>query len=309
MMALELKTLTAALSAHGPDILRWCGAIAKKLRQFDVSLEGKSSGSSNTDALTLADLTVQELAIAALRDRAPELLACRIEAEEENGDLAAFASESEFVITLDPIDGTKYFRDRTGDQWCVILRLRTRDTVHYSLVFVPEDGDTGTWVEACGDRILCGPDDTSKPARQVLDSLPKIDVSNWSGSDSIYLIGFQDRDVERAGNVTEIGLTGVAPDEMPGSVYPLLATGQFGGSLVHSPNIYDHPASLQIARILGGDAVWVHNGEPVNFDELWMDERADMLRLPGIVATSPNREILSKLCDLAKDWPKQRYLD
>jgi 3'(2'), 5'-bisphosphate nucleotidase len=308
-MSVELKTLTDALSAHGPDILRWCGAIAKKLRQFDVSLEGKSSGSSNTDALTLADLTVQELAIAALRDRAPELLACRIEAEEENGDLSAFASESEYVITLDPIDGTKYFRDRTGDQWCVILMLRTRDTVHYSLIFVPEDGETGTWVEACGDRILCGPDDTSKPARQVLDSLPTIDVSNWSGSDSIYLIGFQDRDVERAANVTEIGLMGVAPDDMPGSVYPLLATGQFGGSLVHSPNIYDHPASLQIARILGGDAVWVHNGEPVNFDELWMDERADMLRLPGIVATSPNREILSKLCDLAKDWPKQRYID
>lgn len=305
----ELQTLTDALAAHGPDILRWCGAIATKLRQFDVSLEGKSSGSSNTDALTLADLTVQELAIAALRDRAPELLACRIEAEEENGDLAAFAAESEFVITLDPIDGTKYFRDRTGDQWCVILMLRTRDTVHYSLVFVPEDGPTGTWVEACGDRLVCGPDDTSRPARQVLDALPSIDAASWNGSDRIYLIGFQDRDQERAGNVTAAGLTGVAPDDMPGSIYPLLATGQFGGSLVHSPNIYDHPASLQIARMLGGDAVWVHNRQPVHFDELWMDERADMLRLPGIVATSPNRRILTTLCDLAQDWPQERYID
>ena len=135
-----------------------------------------------------------------------------------------------------------------------------------------------------------------------------VDVEHWNGSSSIYLIGFQDRDVERAGEVTALGLNGVAPDEMPGSIYPLLATGQFGGSLIHSPNIYDFPVSMHLARILGGDAVWVHNREPVNFDEMWMDHRADMLRLPGIVACSPKREYLDKFCALAKDWPKERYI-
>jgi 3'(2'), 5'-bisphosphate nucleotidase len=179
---MELEKITDALSAHSPDILRWCGAIATRLRQFDISLEGKSSGSSNTDALTLADLTVQELAVAALRDKAPILKQCRIEAEEETGDLGAFASESEYVISLDPIDGTKYYRDRTGDQWAVMLHLRTRDTVHYSLVYVPEDGEHGTWLEACGDRILCGPDDSTRPAREVLDSMTPVDVENWNGT-------------------------------------------------------------------------------------------------------------------------------
>lgn len=306
---MELQQITDALSAHCPDILRWCGAIATRLRQFDVSIEGKTSGSSNTDALTLADITVQELALSALRDRAPELRSCRIEAEEANGDLGAFAAESEYVISLDPIDGTKYYRDRTGDQWAVMLHLRTRDTVHYSLVFVPEDGDSGTWVEACGDRIVCGPDDTSRPARAVLDAMTPIDLDNWDGTDSIYLIGFQDLDPARAKEVTDLGLTGVAPDDMPGSIYPLLATGAFGGSLIHSPNIYDFPVSLHLARILGGDAVWVHNGKSVNFDEMWMDDRADMLRLPGIVACSPKREYLNAFCELAKDWPKERYID
>lgn len=304
-----LKEITDELSAHCPEIIRWCGAIAKKLRQFNVALDGKSSGSSNTDALTLADLTVQELAVAAMRDRSTVLRSCRIEAEEENGDLAAFATESEYVISLDPIDGTKYFRDRTGDQWCVMLHLRTRDDIHYSLVFVPEDGGHGTWVEAVGDRILVGPDDPSIPAREALDRLQPVDIENWNGSDRYYLIGFQDRDLERAQNVTELGLTGVAPDDMPGSIYPLLASGAFGGSLIHSPNIYDFPVSMHIARILGGDSVWVHNGEPIHFDELWMDDRADMLRLPGIVATSPRRAQLQNLCELAKDWPKERYTD
>lgn len=304
---MELNELTTALTAHAPDILRWCGAIAKRLRSFNIALQGKSSGSALTDALTLADLTVQELAVAALRDRAPILRQCRIEAEEETGDLAAFAAQSEYVLALDPIDGTKQYRDKTGDGWAVMLHLRTRDTVHYSLVYVPEAGPAGTWVEAVGDRIVCGADDLDRPARDVLDALPPIDVRNWRGSKSIYLIGFQQRDAERAREVTDAGLFGVAPDHMPGSIYPLLATGMFGGSLIHSPNIYDFPVSLHLARILGGDAVWVHNGEPVNFDTLWLDERADMLRLPAIVACSPQREVLKTLCELAKDWPQARY--
>ena len=148
-----------------------------------------------------------------------------------------------------------------------------------------------------------------EPARQALDALTPVDLANWGGSKKFYLIGFQDRDVERAENVTDLGLTGVAPDAMPGSIYPLLASGEFAGSLIHSPNIYDYPVSLHLARILGGDSVWVHNGERVNFGELWMDDRADMLRLPGVVATSPNREYLARLCELAKDWPKERYID
>lgn len=306
---MELKEITDALSAHCPDILRWSGAIARTLRQFDISIGGKSSGSSNTDALTLADLTVQELAVAALRDRAPVLRNCRIEAEEETGDLKAFAGESEYVISLDPIDGTKYFRDRTGNQWCVMLHLRSRETVHYSLVYVPEDGKSGTWLEACGDVIRCGADDLSRPARDVLDSMTPVDIQNWNGSSKIYLIGFQNLDVQRAQEVTSLGLQGVPPDEMPGSIYPLLATGAFGGSLIHSPNIYDFPVSLHLARILGGDAVWVHSGEPVHFGEMWMDDRADMLRLPGIVACSPKREYLDRFCELARDWPAERYLD
>tara|TARA_B100000809_G_scaffold67151_1_gene64062 strand:- start:227 stop:517 length:291 start_codon:yes stop_codon:yes gene_type:complete len=96
---------------------------------------------------------------------------------------------------------------------------------------------------------------------------------------------------------------------MPGSIYPLLADGRFGGSLIHSPNIYDFPVSLQIARILGGDAVWVHDGRSVDFDDLWMDQRADMLRLPGIVACSANHQTLETLVELARDWSRERYAD
>jgi 3'(2'), 5'-bisphosphate nucleotidase len=305
----DVTKLVTALRRAAPDLLRWSGAIARRLRQFNVALPGKHSGSANTDALTLADLTVQELLVDGLRDADPVLRTCRIEAEEDTGDLGAFAAAGPFVIALDPIDGTRQFRDRTGNGWGVMLHLRSAEQVHYSLVMVPELGPHGTWVEAFDSTVRCGQDDPRRPAAAVLDSLPPIDPRRLPDSPNIYLIGFQQHDAARAADVNATGLRGIPPDEMPGAIYPLLATGEFGGSLIHSPNIYDFPVSLHLARILGGDAVWVHNGQSVHFRDLWLDERADMLRLPGIVACAVNRDTLATLVDLARDWNPHRYAD
>lgn len=305
----DVSSLIDALRRETPALLRWGGAVARTLRQFNIELEGKSSGSANTDALTLADLTVQELVVAGLRDTDPQFRRCRIEAEEETGDLSIFAKEGPLTLSLDPIDGTKTFRDRTGDGYAVMLHLRDRETVLYSLVYLPEMGEHGTWVQAWGETIKCGADDPTVSAGACLEALPAIKPESRGESKSIYLIGFQQRDPECAQLVSETGLHGVAPDDMPGSIYPLLATGKFAGSLIHSPNIYDFPVSLHLARILGGDAVWVHDDRSVNFHEMWLDDRADMLRLPGIVACAVDRGVLETLCNLARDWNPERYPD
>jgi len=306
---MELKELTDAFSEHLPEVVRWSGAIARRLRNYDIAVGGKSSGSSNTDALTLADLTVQELLVAALRDRHPLFRQCRMEAEETTGDMACFADDAEYTIAIDPIDGTKQYRDKTGNGYAVMLLARSTKTVHYSLVFIPEQGEHGTWVEVSGDRIAVGEDDPSCPAADVVKSLTAIDPSKRPDSKKIYLIGFLDKDPEVSEKISAAGLEGVVSDRMPGSIFDLLARGEFGGSLIHTPNVYDFPVSLHISRVLGGDAVWVHNRKSVNFEELWTDDRADMLRLPGIAACSANRETLDVLCGLAKDWSPVRYAD
>lgn len=308
-MSVNVDQIVDVLRQVTPDLLRWSGAIAKRMRTFDIGLTGKSSGSSNTDALTLADLTVQELVVAGLRDSAPILRQCRIEAEEANGDLEAFATDSPYVIALDPIDGTKYFKDKTGNGYAVMIHLRTVDEVLYSLVYAPEDGPTGSWTQCYAGVVKSGPDDFSMSAYDLLEQMPAIVPAQRPNSKKIYLIGFQKNDLPFSRLVTQAGLEGYAPDEMPGSIYPLLATGEFGGSLIHTPNIYDFPVALHIARELGGDSVWVHNGERVNFSRTWMDDRADMLRIPGIAATADSPEKLKILCDLAKDWSQVRYLD
>lgn len=295
-----------ALSVHLPPVVRWAGAIARRMRQYNIGLGGKTSGSALTDALTLADLTVQELLVSALRDADPVFRYCRIEAEESTGDLDRFPAEAELTIALDPIDGTKQYRDKTGNGYAVMLHLRSADDVLYSLVFIPEKGEHGWWVECSEHRLVCGPDDPNRPAVDVLRSLPNIDRVA-PAEKKIYLIGFQQRDVAAAAKVTQAGLVGVAPDDMPGSIYELVSSSAFAGSLIHTPNVYDFPVSLQIARRLGGDAVWVHNRQPVHFRETWLDDRADMVRLPGIVACSPDRGVLETLCEVAHAWNPDRY--
>jgi 3'(2'), 5'-bisphosphate nucleotidase len=306
---MDVKSLASSLSRQMPAVLRWSGAIAKSLRSHNIALSGKHSGSASTDALTLGDLTVQELLVAALRDGDPQFRQCRIEAEESTGDLGRFAHESNWVIALDPIDGTKQYRDHTGNGYAIMLHLRTQATVEYSLVFVPECDRDGTWVEVCDGRIRCAADDPSRPANDVLRSLPPIDPKTRPDSKKIYLIGFQQHDPDRARDVTAAGLEGYTAETMAGSIYELLSRGAFGGSLIHSPNVYDFPVSLHIARTLGGDALWVHDRQPVHFRETWIDERANMVRLPGIVACSANRRTLDVLCELARDWNPSRYAE
>src|SRR5262245_66578577 len=126
------RDLLDPLAANLPSFLRWAGAIARQLRRHDIALGGKQSGIAATDALTLADLALQELLVAALRDMGPTVRACRLEAEESSGDLHAFATDGDLVIGLDPIDGTLMYRDRTGNGYAVMLHVRTPDTILYS---------------------------------------------------------------------------------------------------------------------------------------------------------------------------------
>lgn len=311
---MDIPRIIRALQIALPPVVRWSGAVAARLRQFNIAVDGKSSGNANTDALTLADLSVQELLVAALRDADPILRTCRIEGEETTGDMALFSKNSPLAIAIDPIDGTKQYRDKTGNGYSIIVHLHDESTPHYSLVFAPEMGPTGTWVEVTPDRIACGPDDVAKTAREVLDDMPNLIARRESLGAGIYLIGFQKRDPQRAREVDQLQvngrfLQGRTSDEMQGSIYPLMATGEYAGSLIHSPNIYDFPVSMHIARVRGGDAIWVHNRQPVHYRELWMDTRAGMLRYPGIVACSEDATVIDELCRLSHTWSPVRYED
>lgn len=299
--------LIATLSAKLPSVVRWAGAVARQLRHHDIGIGGKTSGYADTDALTLADLALQELLVAALRDMGPIIRQCRIEAEETSGDLGQFARASEWVIAIDPIDGTRVYRDRTGTAYSVMLHLRASDTVHYSLVYFPEVGAHGSWLEARDERIVVGLDDHGREARAVLDALPPVDPFRHARNRTILVSGFLGRDQERARAVSAAGFDGVCGGDKEEALYPMLARGDMAGALFHTPNVYDFPVCIHLARILGGDAIWAHDGRPVDFRALWRDERANMLRLPGVVACATDRSLLAPLAAVARDWDRDRY--
>ena len=298
------EDLLSILSRELPAVMRWAGAVARELRHHDVSIGGKTSGYAATDALTLADLSIQELLVAALRDMGPRVRACRMEAEETSGDLGRFASDGEWVLALDPVDGTREYRDRTGNGYSVMVHLRSATDVAYSLVYLPEDGPNGSWVETGADGVAIGADDHGRVARAVLESLPRL-RSRPARNRRILVEGFLRHERERAAAVTAAGLYGVL--DPGGSLFPLLSSGELAGALCHTPNVYDFPVAIQIARALGGDAVWAHDGRRVDFRAVWRDERSNMLRLPGVIACAIDPEVLATLASVARGWSGDRY--
>ena len=295
------------LAAELPRVVRWAGALARQLRRHDIAIGGKASGFADTDALTLADLSVQELLVSALRDMGPDVRGCRIEAEETTGDLRRFASQSDWVLGIDPIDGTREYRDRVGNRYAVMLHARTPETVRYSMVYLPEEGPEGTWLEVRDDRIVLGPEDHARPARAVLDAITPVGVDQPRHNRRILVSGFLGRDAECAREVSAAGLEGVLGNDTPGSLFPLVASGYLGGALFHTPNVYDFPVCMHLARVLGGDAIRAHDGRRADFREVWRDERANMFRLRGIVACAVDRGVLATLVDVARSWSIERY--
>ena len=55
--------------------------------------------------------------------------------------------------------------------------------------------------------------------------------------------------------------------------------GQSGISREDFIRAYDIFVITAECRILGGDAVWVRNGEPISFRDTWLDDKASMRRL------------------------------
>lgn len=294
-----------ALAVHLPSVLRWSGSLARLLRPYPIGLAGKGTGSATTDALTLADLGVQDLILNALRDTDPIFRHCRVEAEESVGDLAAFARESPLTIGIDPIDGTRKYRDQDGHGYSVMMHLRSVDAVLYSLVAIPHQGPHGAWVEVSGDQVRTGLDDPMRPAGDVIRSLPV--AEKGAPSRTIYVNGFQSLNDQAVAAVDSIGLRALPSEKIAGCILEAIARGELAGALVHSPNVYDFPILLHLIQAFGGRAVFVQDGRAVDFRDTWVDARAHMRRLPGIVACCVDREMLGDLCALARDWNPDRY--
>ena len=228
------------------------------------------------------------------------------------GDLGRFAQQSDWVLGHRPHRRhARAIETGSGNDYAVMLHARTqrrRFTIPWSTC--RKRAPDGTWLEVRDDRIVLGPDDLQprgpRGAGRVCRRSPpdrprerrRIPGQRLPGS----------RGASGRGRSAPPGSTGVLGSETGGSLYPLMASGYLGGALFHTPNVYDFPVCMHVARgarrrrgtgrAMAGLSTSAARGAtsaPASF------------RLPGIVACAIDRRVMATLVDVARDWSTERY--
>lgn len=106
--------------------------IITETRKNMVVVEEKNDG----DSATLADIKIGEL----FDNLLPTLVEGSIVIQEESFDEVVYSklATSKYVWVVDPIDGTKAFRDTNNYEWCVGVCLFENLNPILSFVYIPE---------------------------------------------------------------------------------------------------------------------------------------------------------------------------
>lgn len=106
--------------------------IIVQTRQNMVVVEEKADG----DSATVADIKIGEI----FDEILPQLLEGSIVVQEEsfNEEVYKKALETKYIWVVDPIDGTKAFRDTSNSEWCVGVCLLENMNPILSHVYIPE---------------------------------------------------------------------------------------------------------------------------------------------------------------------------
>ncbi|KKU93872.1 MAG: hypothetical protein UY26_C0003G0020 [Candidatus Jorgensenbacteria bacterium GW2011_GWA1_48_13] len=100
------------------------GKIAVKMQREISPKKKKSTGIDEVDVVTEADFAVQEAVLSAISKT--ELIQCRLIAEEKTDLVDKFDPEGEFLLTVDPIDGT--------------YRYAAREPIYSLIISIQKDG-------------------------------------------------------------------------------------------------------------------------------------------------------------------------
>ncbi len=131
------RAILIALLPH----LRVAAGYAKQVQNKIVSLPAKDAGDNILSAaLTDADLSIQTLVEVALLGTYPDLAFFGEEYEQSRNTkyfaVTELSKTQNYLITLDPIDGTKYYLDGF-DNYQIILSILNRDSYQAAIAISP----------------------------------------------------------------------------------------------------------------------------------------------------------------------------
>jgi len=117
------------------DVFIEAGKLAVKLRNDAVVKQKHNTGIKDIDIVTSSDLAVQEFVLQKLVKS--ELKHYEIVAEEDTPGKNLFAKSSDYVITIDPIDGTNLYISGKK-MYSIIITIHNKKRPIYTFCYFPE---------------------------------------------------------------------------------------------------------------------------------------------------------------------------
>jgi len=231
-------------------------------RKNMVVVEEKADG----DSATVADIKIGEI----FDNKLPKLLPNSIVIQEESFDENVYKSalKTKYIWVVDPIDGTKAFRDTNNSEWCVGVCLLEDLRPILSFVYLPEKWLDETYLLSANEH------------RKELFNYGKT-FKQKNKSKSYKYVSHIHRDTER--NETENAIADLVKDNEKIRAYAGHSTlAQFAEVAIDAnkvftrrgANIWDIIQGAYLIQKSGGE-VFYENGEnifPLNLDVLTYKE-------------------------------------
>ena len=230
--SMNAESLVECLENLEPIFVQ-AGQAARRMQGSVKRYNKLQTGNPAIDIVTEADLATQESILGAMRSTS--LIGCRLLAEEDTKSVQAFASESNFYLGIDPIDGTAVYA-RGGEHFSSIVSLHNGEKFLYMFIYFP--AWDWTLKIARGRYTASG----GPPNLSMFDRLERT-VAFWSGNPTATISSETLAAIKAKGlefrKMSSLGIRS--------GTIELFALGKIAGVYYENMNVYDGCAEYVIA--------------------------------------------------------------
>ncbi len=229
-----------------PETLEEAGKEGIRIQEKGTDIKSSSktaTGNEAIDLVTEADLALQSIILSKLLRT--ELRRCIVMAEEDTKEVTQFTGEEDICITLDPVNGTKRFRDGSM-AWEIVVGARDARQALFTCSHSPRLGytiriDEDNGIQEDGQLPFSGNEQKKVMARRFDELLEEHQVLKYFFAEQDLEIVKEDAPIPeingRAGrNIAFVG-------------------GNLKGILIRNANVYDGILPVHFAKHSGGRVI------------------------------------------------------
>ncbi|MDD5731564.1 MAG: hypothetical protein PHU42_01615 [Patescibacteria group bacterium] len=243
-----------------PGILKKAGAYSLEIRRNGLKISHKTNtGEEKSDILTNADLKVQEVILNELLKT--HLRKCMLVSEENTRYIDRFAKKSNYLLSIDPIDGTlAYAKKPRSKKFQIIIQLKNQYEILITAIYYP-----------AYDELLYIAND------KVMLNGKKLKLGkNKSRSD---IATKDDLSIRARRFFSKNGLNPIdykSHPKIPGYIY--LVKSKYGGFYKKNINAYDGLVWAHLVNAMGGRTIEIVSGKEIGKDYNFFNIKRETLR-------------------------------